>query len=312
MPSQLRRCQHLRSGRRRRKESANGRDAFESPHVYTIIGCPFYSSANDHSPVVSERSYVVHKGILAALAIIGTLLILYFFGGWLWLAVITIFETTIHVIVTVGTAIFSIVVAAFSLVSHLIITIVGIAVVGIVIVGAIAGVAWIAIALAQLISTQLVALGDQLKELKFSLGESAKDGAFLALVATLCSLIAYTGTDDFLNQISSIRFFAASVIGLVAAKLFLFFPWRIAKWCGLFLTFVIIAGSICYVAEHYRFLHSLTGGFMNVGNAALNPNNEVKAVLFGIIAILALLTLLYPFTATAWRRLLSTAEASKV
>jgi hypothetical protein len=237
--------------------------------------------------------------------------IFYFFGRWIWSAIVTVINFLVYVTVGLAKIIISIVVAVFSLISHWIITIMAFAVVGLLIIAAIGFVTWVAIKFAQLITEQLKALGDQIKELKFNMGESAKDGVFLALVAILCSLVAYMGTDDFLDKISSIRFFSAGVIGLVVAKLFMFFPWRITKWCGMFLTFLIIAGSIGFVVEHYNFSRGLMNGLVNMRDVALNPDNEVKALLLGIIATLAFLTLLYPFTLGAWRQLLSKAEVAK-
>jgi len=165
-------------------------------------------------------------------------------------------------------------------------------------------------ATARVVSTQLIALGEQLDRLragaKFDALQTAKDTAFLGFVAAVCGLIAYMGTDDFLKQISSIRFFAACGIGLVAAKLLLFFPSRLAKACGILLTLLILAGCVLFAAVHYEFDQGLMAGLMRVKNALLDRHNEQKVVLIAVIAMLSLLTLCYPFTLAEWKRLLST------
>ena len=163
---------------------------------------------------------------------------------------------------------------------------------------------------ARLISAQLIALGEQLNRLgaeaKFDALQTTKDTIFLAFVAAVCGLIAYMGTNDFLNQISAIQFFAACGIGLVAAKLLLFFPSRLAKACGILLSLLILAGCVLFVAVHYEFDQGVKAGTMRVRTALLDRHNEQKVVLVAIIAMLSLLTLFYPFTWMEWKRLLST------
>lgn len=165
-------------------------------------------------------------------------------------------------------------------------------------------------ATARVVTTQLIGFGEQLDRLradaKFDALQTAKDTAFLAFVAAVCGLIAYMGTDDFLNQISAIRFFAACGIGLVAAKLLLFFPSRLAKACGILLTLLILAGCVLFVAVHYEFDQGMMVGLARVKSALLDRRNEQKTVLMAVIAMLSVLTLYYPFTWVDWKRLLST------
>jgi hypothetical protein len=74
------------------------------------------------------------------------------------------------------------------------------------------------------LGAQLKEIGQQVRELhlefRVETGRAARDTAFLTLVATLCALVAYMGTEEFLKHISTVRFLAVSCIGLVAAKLF--------------------------------------------------------------------------------------------
>jgi hypothetical protein len=172
----------------------------------------------------------------------------------------------------------------------------------------IAGIA--ATATVRVVTTQLISFGEQLDRLradaKFDALQTAKDTAFLAFVAAVCGLIAYMGTDDFLNQISVIKFFAACGIGLVAAKLLLFFPSRLAKACGILLTLLILAGCVLFAAVHYEFDQGMMVGLMRVKGALLDRHNEQKTVLMAVIAMLSVLTLCYPFTWAEWKRLLST------
>jgi hypothetical protein len=159
--------------------------------------------------------------------------------------------------------------------------------------------------LAGYIGGKIKEIGQQVRELRVEFrvesGRTARDAAFMTLVATLCALIAYMGTEEFLKHISTVRFLAVSCIGLVAAKLFLLLPSRIPKLSGIFLTIVILVGSTVFVAIRYE----LAKGFANLSNAVTNPENELKLLLAVMVALFSLLTLLFPFTRTEWRQLLA-------
>jgi len=145
-------------------------------------------------------------------------------------------------------------------------------------------------------------------EFRIEAGRAARDAAFLALIATSSALIAYMGTDDFLKQVSTIRFLAIGCIGLVLSKIFLFFPSRIPKWFGIVLTVVILAGSLGFVAIKYKLADGTMNGFVILHDVLIEPENQLKLLLATIIGMFSLLTLLFPFTPSEWRQLLVVAQ----
>jgi hypothetical protein len=168
---------------------------------------------------------------------------------------------------------------------------------------------FLSLMMAGYIGGKLKEIGQQVRELHLEFrvesGRAARDAAFLTLVATLCALIAYMGTEEFLKHMSTVRFLAICGIGLVAGKIFLFFPSRIPKLSGVFLTIVILAGSTLFVGIRYRLAEDFGSGFTHLREVIIDPENQLKLLLVVMIAMFSLLTLLFPFTATEWRRLLA-------
>lgn len=215
----------------------------------------------------------------------------------------------VHIIVAIAEVIINFFVQAFFAALPILYIVAATAIILVAIVLALGVVVFLTVALAEGISKQLAVLAEQVRRLrvdfKAETRQAARDGAFLALVATLCTLIAYIGTDDFLDHVSAVRFFAACGIGLVAAKLFFFFPSRIAKASGMFLTFLILASLIALVVTRYGFVQGTGAGFRNLRNVILDPHNEPKVLLSVLVALLSFLTLWFPFTRAEWQRLLT-------
>jgi hypothetical protein len=159
-----------------------------------------------------------------------------------------------------------------------------------------------------LLGRKLGETAKQIRELRSEFlvesGRAARDAAFLALIATSSALIAYMGTEDFLKQVSTIRFLAVGCIGLVLSKIFLFFPARIPKWSGIALTAIVIAGSTMFVAIRYQLADGTMNGFWHLRDVIVEPDNQLKLLLAAVIGMFALLTLLFPFTPNEWRQLL--------
>jgi hypothetical protein len=254
----------------------------------------------------------VRNRIVVTVAAFVALLIIYFFGGpiWSWPAWIVRTFGNLLVAITVGP--FNILLAAVHLALIPLSYVVAAVLVAAIAVLGLGAVVMLIIALARHIGEKLAALGQQIRELhvafRLESKRTARDAAFLALIGALSAVIAYMGTEEFLRHISTIRLFAVCSMGLVAAKLFFFFPTRVAKGCGMLLTFLIIVGSTAFVAVRYEFTHGVAKGFANLVNAFSEPQNEPKILLIAIIAILSLLALLFPFTISEWRRLLATPE----
>jgi hypothetical protein len=251
---------------------------------------------------------VPNKWATGAAAFAGIVFILYFFGGWLW----SLLKAIVNIIVAIAQVLINFFLAALSIALPALYVIASTLIVVAAIVLAAALVVMLSVALAKSITGKLVELGEQVHQLrvefKVESRQAAVDGAFLALVATLCSLVAYMATEDFLAQISTVRFVAACGIGLVAAKLFFFFPSRVAKACGIFLTSLILSGSIVFIATHYGFIQDVRTGLTNLQTVFFDPQNAVKVMLVSIIGLLWILTLWFPFTRAGWHRLLATSH----
>jgi hypothetical protein len=168
----------------------------------------------------------------------------------------------------------------------------------------------LALMLVGFIGARLKQVGEQVRELRHEFratsDRAGRDGAFLALITLFSGLVAYMGTEEFLKHLSTVRFLAVSCIGLVAAKLFLFFPSLIPKLSGILLTVVILIGSITFIAIRYRLAADFGPGFAQLRDVVIDPENELKLLLAVMIAVFSLLTLLFPFTLTEWRLLLAT------
>jgi hypothetical protein len=249
------------------------------------------------------------KWVIPALVIVFVLLLLYFFGGVIWSTLMSLLLAIVHIIVAIAEVIINFFVQAFFAALPILTIVAATAIILAAIVLAFGVVLVLAIAIAEAISKKLVVLAEQMRRLrvdfKAETRQTAVTGAFLALVAILCTLITYIGTDDFLDHVSAVRFFAACGIGLVAAKLFFFFPSRIAKASGLFLTFLILASSIALIVARYGFVQGMGVGFRNLRVVFMDPHNELKVLLCTLIALLSFLTLWFPFTRNEWRQLLA-------
>ena len=203
--------------------------------------------------------------------------------GWLWTLLGAALQVAMPFLVSVVT--FVVVVGAFVLgVGFLIV---------------------LSLMLAGYIGARLKEVGQQVHELRNEFraetGRAGRDAAFLALITAICGLVAYMGTEEFLRHMSTVRFLAVSCIGLVVAKIFLFFPSRIPKFSGILLTFAILVGSIMFIGIRYQ----LAAGFAHLREVVMDPENQLKLMLAAIMSLFSLLTLLFPFTATEWRQLLA-------
>ena len=250
--------------------------------------------------------------IALLIAAVLLLLIVYFFGGtigsWLW----SILKTIGSILALIATELFSLLVSALHLalipLSYVVAAVLVIAT-GILGIGA---VVTLTIALARHIGGNLAALSKQIRELhvefRLESKRTARDAAFLALIGTLCAVIAYMGTEEFLKQISTVQFLAICGMGLVVAKLLFFFPSRVAKGVGMLLTLFLLVGTATFVLVRYEFVRDPAKGLANLSNVFLDPENELKILLVGIVAILSLFAVLYPFRISEWRGLLATPE----
>jgi hypothetical protein len=69
---------------------------------------------------------------------------------------------------------------------------------------------------------------------------------------------------------------------------------------------IIVASVVIFIVLHYQFDQGTAGGLDRIKDALFDRHNEKKGVLVGIITMLSLLALCYPFTLAGWKHLLST------
>jgi hypothetical protein len=74
------------------------------------------------------------------------------------------------------------------------------------------------------------------------------------------------------------------------------------------LTLFLLVGTATFVLVRYEFVRDPAKGLANLSNVFLDPENELKILLVGIVAILSLFAVLYPFRISEWRGLLATPE----
>ncbi|MDB5532606.1 MAG: hypothetical protein JWO28_921 [Hyphomicrobiales bacterium] len=239
-----------------------------------------------------------------ALAVVAFALLIYF-AGTIWYGIVLVAQGAWWLLSALGHFIY----ASTVLVLVILQIIAGWLIVALAVVSGVWCVAILATVLARQIARQLSDITKQVKDLHVNFREetrrNARDAAFLAVVGTFCGLVAYMATDEFLEEISTVRFFAVCAVGFAAAKLFMFFPSRIAKIVGVFLTAMLASGAVAFVIVHHHLIGDAQNGFAELRRVVQDPQNSLKLVLLAVIATLSALSILYPMTWSEWRRLLN-------
>jgi hypothetical protein len=118
-------------------------------------------------------------------------------------------------------------------------------------------------------------------------------------------------TNDFLADVTTVRFMAISAFGFVIAKLVMFFPSRLAKGLGIVLNVMLLVAALMFVVIHYDLVNDARNGFIGLRRTIENPLNGLKLLLIAIVAVLSILSLFYPFTWREWRQLLTVERVAR-
>lgn len=139
------------------------------------------------------------------------------------------------------------------------------------------------------------------QDIRRSAKETALDAGFMAIVALLAAAVAYMTTGDFLEKITTLRVFAVAAILYAVFKCVMLLPVQQAKWAGELLTLVVLFGSIAFLMKRHDLWHPDVIARLVDGAKELELQKQAT---FGAIAALSAVSLLYPFTASGWRRIL--------
>jgi hypothetical protein len=118
-----------------------------------------------------------------------------------------------------------------------------------------------------------------------------------------------TGTD---HDATAVTFFAINkyhgipllILDWDIVQIFLLFPARVSKIGGAALTCFILVGSAIVLNAKYDLARDAVRGFPNV-RSILAEQEPISWMIGGIIALFAILALLYPFTLKEWKRIIS-------
>jgi hypothetical protein len=138
-------------------------------------------------------------------------------------------------------------------------------------------------------------------QLSASARDSAVDAGFVAVIGIVSALVAYLSTEDFLNGVSTLKIFAAAAVCYAALKALMLIPVRSTQILSAVLTLAVIAGSVGFLnSRHPLFPFANLFALGQLIRTAKFPRQLTACA----VALLSLVSLFYPFTPKAWKRIL--------
>jgi hypothetical protein len=145
-------------------------------------------------------------------------------------------------------------------------------------------------------------LSRNVRETARNVKETAFDAGFVAVVGIVSALVAYLSTNDFLENASTLKVFAAAAVCYAALKVLMLIPVRSIQVLAAGLMLGVFGVSIGLLNSRHPILP-----LANMARLAQSfwVADFPRKVTAGAIGLLTTVSLLYPFTLKAWKRILS-------
>jgi hypothetical protein len=131
--------------------------------------------------------------------------------------------------------------------------------------------------------------------------ETAVDAGFVAVLGIVSALVAFQSTDDFLRGASTLKVLAAAAVAYAALKALMLIPVRSTQVLAAVLMLAIIGASIGLLNCRHPLLP--IANLIGLAHAFWNLDFPRKLTACAV-ALLSIVSLLYPFTPKGWKRIL--------
>jgi hypothetical protein len=140
------------------------------------------------------------------------------------------------------------------------------------------------------------------KKLSRDARDTAIDAGFVVVLGLASALVAYLSTEDFLAQMSLLRILAVAAMCCAALKAAMLIPVRSTQvLSGVLLAGIVVGTVVLLHHRHPLYPAAAPGSAVRWIVSARAP--EIAAAV--AIAVLSILSVLYPFTWKGWKRILS-------